>query len=283
LKVVVTGSNGLLGRHVAQAASDEGHDVLGIDVTPPAGRVPWSHVTADLCDLSACLQAFPGADAVIHIAGIPRPVGFIPSQVFHTNVSLTYNATEAAVLCSVRRLVYASSMSALGYPFFSKWIEPARLPIDSTQPTQAQDAYGLSKWVGEEIIEAGVRRSKLNAISLRLPWIQTKEGFLQQVAARRARSRERPCDLWAYIDARDAARAFVVSLQASVSGHVRCFVTAADTFMEENTEDLIRAAYPSVPRSKVFTGQETIISMDEARKIIGFEPRHSWRDYEETK
>jgi nucleoside-diphosphate-sugar epimerase len=280
LKVVVTGSNGMLGRCVAQAMTEAGHEVVGLDVTTPTQAIAWSHITADLTDLAANLQIFPGADAVAHIAGIPRPVGFLADEVFRTNTTLTYNAVEAAILCGVKRLVYASSMSALGYPFFSKPIQPSRLPIDSAQPTQAQDAYGLSKWIGEEIIDAGVRRSDLTAISLRLPWIQLPDGFLRQVAARRARAHRTPCDLWAYIDGRDAGRAFLAALAAPVPGHVRVFVSAGDTFMEEETEALVRTAYPSVPRDKTFQGHESIISLDEARSALGFEARYSWRDYD---
>lgn len=279
MKVVVTGASGMLGRCVAQAIADAGHEVIGLDISAPTQEVAWSHITADLTDLAASLQVFPGADAVAHIAGIPRPVGYLPDQVFRTNTALTYNAVDASIRCGVRRLIFASSMSALGYPFFSKPIQPSRLPIDSSQPTQAQDAYGLSKWVGEATIDVGVRRSELTAVSLRLPWIQLPDGFLRQVAARRARAHRQPCDLWAYIDARDAARAFLAALKAPVTGHLRVFVSARDTFMEEETETLVRAAYPNVPRDKTFTGHESIISLDEALSALGFEAFYSWRDY----
>jgi hypothetical protein len=52
--------------------------------------------------------------------------------------------------------------------------------------------------------------------------------------------------------------------------------------MEEETEALIREAYPDVPRNKTFAGCESIISLEEARSVLGFEAIHSWRDYRGT-
>ncbi|MGU3495795.1 NAD-dependent epimerase/dehydratase family protein [Xanthobacteraceae bacterium A53D] len=279
MKVVVTGSNGLLGRDVTRAIVDAGHDVVGIDVTSPAGPVPWQHITADLRDLAASLQLFRGADAVVHMAGVPRPVGLVPSEVFSTNTAINYAVAEAAVLCDVKRLVYASSFAVLGYPFFVKPVAPQKVPVDTSHPIQAQDAYGLSKWIGEEVIDAAVRRSDLTAVSLRLPWIQNVAGFLEGVGARRARAAQRPCDLWGYIDSRDAATAIVLSLTAGIDGHARFMVSAADTYMEEPTEALLDRDYPGMPRAAVFPGHASIISLEDGRRILGFEPRYSWRMY----
>lgn len=204
MKVVVTGANGLLGRGVACAVAEAGHEVLNLDLATPTTAQPWQHVTADLRDLASCLQIFRGADAVIHVAGIPRPTGFVPHDVFSTNTTINFNVTEAAVLCGVKRMVYASSFAALGYPFFVKPVSPPKVPVDVTHPIQAQDAYGLSKWIGEEIIDAGVRRSEMTAVSLRFPWIQNVQGFMDGVGARRARAADRPCDLWGYARIEDS-------------------------------------------------------------------------------
>lgn len=281
LKVVVTGANGLLGRDVARAVLEAGHEVIGLDVTSSTKAQPWQHITADLRDMASSLQLFRNVDAVIHVAGIPRPTGFVAHDVFLTNTTINFNVTEAAVLCGVKRLVYASSFAALGYPFFVKPVAPLKVPVDITHPIETQDAYGLSKWIGEEIIDAGVRRSEMTAVSLRFPWIQNAEGFLQGVGARRERAAKRPCDLWGYIDTRDAAGAFVLSLTAKINGHARLMVTAADTYMEEKTEDLLDRDYPNITREKSFKDYETIISMEEQRRILGFEPQYSWRSYRE--
>jgi len=280
MKVVVTGSSGLLGRHVAAALAGAGHAVLGLDMAPPPASAGWDHVTADLTDLGPTLQLVRSADSVIHLAAIPRPTGLPGGQVFKTNMAAVYNVVEAAVLNGATRLVYASSMSVLGYPFFETPIEPTYVPFDAAHPVAPQDAYALSKWLGEEVVDAAVRRRPaLSAVSLRMPWIQTAATFAREVVARRARAALVARDLWAYLDARDAATAFVAAVERPIDRHQRLFISAADTFAETETTELVRAAYPRTVIKRALTGYETVFDLSEARAVLGFAPKFRWRDY----
>lgn len=277
MKIIVTGSSGLLGRHVAGAFVAAGHDVLGIDAIAPR-ESNWTHVSADLTDLGIALQLVRQCDVVAHIAAIPRPIGKAPAEVFKTNIVMGYNVVEAAALSGATRFLYASSFSVLGYPFAETLVAPAYLPIDENHPVGAQDAYGLSKWLGEEIVEAAVRRGAFSAVSLRMPWIQTAQDFFETVGPRRRLS-ESARDLWSYLDARDAADAFLKALSWKGEGHLRTFLSAADTYSEEPTEALIASAFPSTPVSPALPGFSAVIDNGHARATLGFEPRHSWRDY----
>lgn len=280
MKVIVTGSSGLLGSHVAAALVEAGHAVTGLDRAPPPAGAPWRHVTADLTDLGQALQLVRDAEAVVHAAAIPRPTGLPAGEVFRTNMAACYNVAEAASLNGAVRLVYASSMSVLGYPFFEQPIAPVYLPFDSSHPVAPQDAYALSKWLGEEVVEAAVRRRPaLSAVSLRMPWIQTAETFARDVAGRRRQAEWVARDLWAYIDARDAAAAFVAAVERPFAGHHRVFISAADTFMEADTEGLVRAAYPQAEVRAPLRGHATVFGLAEAQDLLGFRPKHSWRDY----
>jgi nucleoside-diphosphate-sugar epimerase len=280
MRVIVTGSSGLLGRHVAAALVDAGHDVLGLDAAPPPAGAAWGHVTVDLTDLGPTLQLVRNAEAVVHLAAIPRPTGLPAGHVFKTNMAAVYNVVEAAVLNGATRLVYASSMSVLGYPFFETPVEPTYVPLDSAHPVAPQDAYALSKWLGEEVVDAAVRRRPaLSAVSLRMPWIQTPATFPREVVARRARAALVARDLWAYLDARDAAIAFVAGVERPIEGHARLFISAADTFAEIETAELIRAAYPRTVIKRALGGYETVFDLSEAREVLGFAPAFRWRDY----
>jgi nucleoside-diphosphate-sugar epimerase len=276
MRIVITGSSGLLGRHVAGAAVAAGHDVLGIDTVPPA-EGSWQHVTADLTDLGVALQLVRDAEAVFHIAAIPRPTGRAEAEVFETNMALAYNVIEAAALSGARRFVYASSFSIFGYPFFTTRPQQQYLPIDDAHPTGPQDAYGLSKWLGEEMVEAAVRRERFTAVSLRMPWVQTPESFAAQIGPRRA-SGEAWRDLWTYIDGRDAAAAFLLALDAPVEGHARVMISAADSYTAEPTAELAARHFPEA-RLGALAGCASTFDLDNARRILGYEPRHSWRDY----
>jgi len=277
MKIVITGSSGLLGRYVASAIVAAGHDVLGIDAVAPA-ECNWTHVSADLTDLGLTLQLIRDCDAVAHIAAIPRPLGKAPGEVFKTNMAIAYNVVEAAALSKARRFIYASSFSVLGYPFAENFVEPTYLPIDQNHPIGAQDAYGLSKWLGEEVVEAAVRRRAFSAVSLRMPWIQTPESFFDSVGPRRELT-ESARDLWSYLDARDAAAAFIKALAWQGEGHLRTFLSAADTYAEQATEVLVQRAFPTTPIKRLLSGHEAVIDTTHALETLGFAPRHSWRDY----
>ncbi|MDQ0470492.1 NAD-dependent epimerase/dehydratase family protein [Labrys wisconsinensis] len=279
MKVAVTGSSGLLGRHVAAALAAAGHEVLGIDTAPPPPGAAWQHAAADAGDLGALAQLMRGAGAVAHIAAIPRPTGRAPAEVFSVNVRTAYAAVEAAILAGAGRFVYASSFSVLGYPFFERPVTPPYLPVDEGHPIGAQDPYGLSKWLGEEIVEAAVRRGAFDAVSLRMPWIQTPASFFAEVGPRR-QTPQAARDLWSYLDARDAAAAFVAAVERPLAGHVRLFLSAADSFAEEATETLVRRAYPGVPLVRPIPGTGALIDTARARVALGFEPRHAWRSYD---
>lgn len=278
-QAVVTGSSGLLGRHVATALVEAGHSVVGVDAAPPPDGAAWHHVAADLTRIGAALQLVRDCDVVVHCAAIPRPTGHAAEEVFRVNVTAAYNVVEAAVQNGAARIVYASSMSVLGYPFFVKPITPAYLPIDAAHPHAPQDAYALSKWLGEEILDAAVRRSHIAAVSLRMPWIQTAESFAHDIMERRQHADLAARDLWAYLDARDAGTAFLAAVEQPVTGHLRLYVSAADTFMETETGIIVAAAYPDAEIRRPLVGHETVFDLSEAQQALGFKPSHSWRDY----
>ncbi|GGE10751.1 epimerase [Aureimonas endophytica] len=278
MRLVVTGSSGLLGRHVAGALVAAGHEVLGLDRAPPPPSASWSHAVADIADLGAAAQLMRGAETVVHVAAIPRPVGRAPSEVFSVNVAASYAAVEAALLVGARRFVYASSFSVLGYPFHERPVTPPYLPVDEAHPIGAQDAYALSKWLGEEILDAAHRRTGLEAVSLRMPWIQTPQSFADEVGRRRD-TPEAVRDLFAYLDARDAGEAFRLAVERPVAGHLRLFLSAADTYMAEDTAPLLARCLPGVPLKAPIAGSGALIDTGAARAALGFVPRHGWRDY----
>jgi len=276
MRVIVTGSSGLLGRHTVAVLEAHGHAVTGLDIAEPTAA--HRHISADLTELATALRLIRDADAVIHAAAIPRPTGYAAADVFSTNVASTYNVVEAAVQNRIPRLVYASSYSVIGPPFN---VAPValRFPIDSDHPAAPQDVYALSKRIGEEIIAAAARRGELTAISVRLSWIQTPQSFRADIAPRRADPAFGAQNLWSYVDGRDAGAALCAALGAEVQGHRVLYLSAADSFMEEETATLIRAAYPDAAITRPLIGTQSVFDLRDAEAVLGLVPKHSWRDY----
>src|SRR5204862_2876504 len=128
---------------------EHGVAVTNIDVVPVEEPAPFRR--ADLVDLGQAYGGLWGAEAIVHVAAIPRPTFDVPEVVFRTNVMSAFNVLEAAHALGIRRVVIASSVSVIGFPFYERSFAPAYVPIDEAHPLLPQDAYALSKVVGEEL------------------------------------------------------------------------------------------------------------------------------------
>jgi nucleoside-diphosphate-sugar epimerase len=252
--------------------------VRGLD-TRLVSEAPYEQVEVDVRSLGAAVAGVRGADVVVHLGAIPRPTGRTPEEVFASNTLGTFNVVEACSLLGVRRLVYASSLSVVGLPFNTRPVRVEYLPIDERHPCRPQDAYGLSKLVGEQIVEAAVLRGDVDATSIRMSWIQTADSFRRDISPRRDDVDLVTRSLWSYVDARDAAAAHVRAVESSEPGHLRLLVSAPDTFMEEPTEELVVAAFGREVLTRLLTGNEGVIDCSLAVEKIGHVSVHSWREY----
>jgi nucleoside-diphosphate-sugar epimerase len=88
----------------------------------------------------------------------------------------------------------------------------------------------------------------------------------------------RKWNMWGYIDARDAASACRLALDAPVEGAEVAIIAAADTVMDRPSADLLAEVYPTVTLSREVSGFETLLAIDRARSLLGWAPRYSWRN-----
>ncbi len=277
--VLVTGGSGKAGGFVIQELLQHDYQVTNVDLKPSAAIHTFY---ADLTDLGQVYGMVQGKDAVIHLAAIPWPGEHPPEVVFRNNVLSTFNILEAATVLGVRKVVLAGSESALGFPFRFTDFAPLYLPIDEEHPLLAQDSYGLSKIILEELAKGFVRRNpQLSIISLRLSYIQTnKEDYLRELRACWKDPAANSFNLWCYVDARDVARAFRLALEYPQAGFEAFYIAAADTLMREPTLDLIRRYFPgSIELRGEISGNQSPLDCEKAQRLLGFNPQYKWGDW----
>ncbi len=194
----------------------------------------------------------------------------------------TFNVLEVAATLGIPHVVYVSSVSVLGAPFFYTSFAPRYVPIDEAHPRQPEDAYALSKYFGEELAEGFVRRcaGALSVVSLRFPWIHTPQSFREQLWPHRDDPEFGATNLWSYIDARDVGRACRLALTAEIAGHEPMFVSAANSFMNQDTVPLVRSFFPGAEIRAGFSGNRSLLDNSKAGRLLGYEPAYSWEMYE---
>jgi nucleoside-diphosphate-sugar epimerase len=280
--VAVTGSSGKLGRHVVRHLQERGYRVVALDRVPDPKSPAAASVRVDLTEHGQVLEALTGVDdrhdgvhAVVHLAAIPAPGLATNATTFANNITATYNVFAAARTAGIRNIVWASSETVLGLPFDTP---PPYIPVDEEYPVRPESTYSLVKSLEEEMARHFCRwLPDLKMIGLRFSNVMDPEdyakfpGFDADPASRR-------WNLWGYIDGRDGAQAVRLALEHDATG-VDVFVIAnGDTVMSRRSADLAAEVYPGVPVTRELAEHETMLSIDKARRVLGFEPQHSWRD-----
>jgi len=272
-RVVVTGGAGKAGRAVVRDLVEHGRDVLSIDLVKDPD-LPCEQLVADFTDYGEAIDALKGAEAVVHLAAIPAP-GLKPDELtFRVNVASTYNVFAAAPLLGLRRVVWASSETVLGLPFERE--RPRYAPIDEEHPLLPEFSYALSKVVGEEMARQFSRWSGIPYIGLRFSNVMEPHdyarfpGFQDDAQLRR-------WNLWGYVDARDVAQACRLALDAEIDGAEAFIIAAGDTVMQRSNAELMTEVYPEVELRGDIGEHDTLLSIAKARRLLGYEPRYSWR------
>jgi len=281
-RVVVTGGSGKLGRACVRDLVERGYDVVNADRVPsPDELAPL--LLVDLEDFGETLQALGGVDdrydrvdAVVHLAAIPAP-GLVPNQtVFRLNTLSTYNVFEAARRLGIDNVVWASSETVLGLPFDTP---PPYIPVDEEYPGRPESAYSLSKLAGETLAEQFCRwNARMKIACLRFSNVMYPEEYAA-FPSFDADAQARKWNLWGYIDARDGAQAIRLALETDFTGAERFIIANADTVMTRPNAELVAEVFADVEfRGDGLGPNDTLLSIDKARRVLGYAPRHSWRD-----
>ena len=280
MHVVVTGGSGKLGRAVIDELVTHDYDVSNVDIAPPREqRSPFTRI--DMTDFGQVVEAFSRidsrydrVDAVVHLAAIPGPGNAGNAATFASNVVGTYNVFAAARAAGIRNVVWASSETVLGLPFDEP---PPYLPVDEDVPWRPETTYSLGKVLDEEMARQFCRWDPdLKMIGLRFSNVMEPADYAQ-FPAWNDDPAIRKWNLWSYIDARDGAQAARRALEHDARGMDVFIIANADTVMSRPNDELVRTVFPDVPVRRPLGEHDTMLSIEKARRVLGYEPVHGWR------
>lgn len=243
--VLVTGSNGALGRATCAELQRHGHRVRGFDrVSAPDLD---DQIIADLVDRDAVARAVAGMDTVIHFAATPDEADFI-EHLIEPNVRGLFHVCDAARQAGVRRLVLASSAQVINGHFSGDNRSGARsnliTPHDAPKPV---NHYALTKQWAEDLGDMYARIYNLSVILVRIGWCVRAQHVVDEL-----RAAPRGTDV--YLSNDDAGRFFRRCVEAEQPA--------------PGTSAILFAT--SRPANR------PLLDIEPAKQLIGYEPRDTW-------
>jgi nucleoside-diphosphate-sugar epimerase len=301
MRVVLTGAAGRLGRVLLSMLQAAKHEVVATDMAPWADcPVPFAQV--DLCDAAATTEVLRGCEGVVHAGAVPGPASMTPpgvdpawgskqriglekltpAQLLERNVSSAWNVFEGAARAGASRVVFSSSMFAMGWSHDPRAYRPRYLPIDEAHPPLPMETYGLSKVLGEVAAATAARISQSTArpmtiASLRFTNLVYPEN--ENVLPWAAPTDEAPANIlmWHWSKALEVATAHILALHAPSIGaepHEAFLLCAPTTRFVENSVALAKKFYPEVPITRALSGpgNQALVDASKAQKILGWKP-----------
>jgi nucleoside-diphosphate-sugar epimerase len=286
--VIVTGGSGKAGRAAIAELLEHGYQVMNVDAVAPAKQL-CHFMKADLNDLGQTIDALRllagtidrrrasvgEPSAVIHLAGIPAP-GLAPdATIFQNNMMTTYNVFSAAVRLGLKRVVWASSETIYGLPFTRT--PPAFAPVTEDHPLAPETGYALAKTLCEKMAgELNRWNPDTRFVGRRISNIFEERDY-ELIPSFWNDPAFRKWNLWSWVDSRDVAQACRLGLEADVSGADHFTIAAADTLMKTPSRELMASHFPRVPVDAGLGPFDTLLSIEKARRLLGYAPQYSWR------
>jgi nucleoside-diphosphate-sugar epimerase len=281
MRVLVTGAAGVLGSAVVGMLREERGIVLRLTDRVPAD-VPGEFVRADLCEPEQVAGLCEDVDEVMHIAAIHPWKQYTPQQYIDCNIKATWNVLQEAARAKVRRVIYTSSIAAMGYTV----ADPQELPFDESKPCRpVEDIYGVTKRVGEQFCEMVRATAGLSYVAMRpgcfIPGDEMSAG--------------RGFGLLSfYVHRSDVARAHVLALKSEVRDEAIIvmpdapFTRADAVALREDAPPVLLTHFPKVAQLErhgiALPGRlDRCYSIAKAKRLLGYAPWWNFADWLEKK
>ncbi len=168
-KIVLTGANGNLGQELRGLLAGLCDELVSTDIADGVGTLLGNEtfVQADLSEMSQVRPLLEGADMVVHFGAIVDELPF--DQMWGPNFMGSYNIWESARQLGVRRVIYASSIHAMG-------MYPKTTRIDTEMPHRPDTYYGFAKCFTEDLGRMYWEKEGIESVHLRIYSATSKPG-----------------------------------------------------------------------------------------------------------
>lgn len=251
--ILVTGATGLVGSHLLQALLNKGEKVRAlyrsvIPQIPGSEKIDW--VKGDILDVLSLEEAMQGVQQVYHCAAI---VSFHPSQrkhLHHVNIEGTANVVNASLDAGISKMVFMSSVAALGRI-------REDVMIDETMnwtPETSNSEYGKSKYMAEMEVWRGIGEG-LNAVIVN-PVIILGAGDWSSgsTAIFKSAYDEFPWyteGMSGFVDVQDVVKAMITLMESGMSAER--FIISGDNLPYRSVFTMIANAFGKKPPHKKVT------------------------------
>ena len=160
-KIVLTGAAGRLGSYLREPLTKLAGELVSSDLLEDIGKTyPGErYVKADLTKLDEITALLEGADMVVHFGAIGDEAPF--DAILQSNIIGAYTVWEAAYQQGVKRVVYASSIHAVGMHKKTDFIG-----IDA--PHRPDTYYGLAKCFAEDLASLYWDKRGVESVCMRI-------------------------------------------------------------------------------------------------------------------
>ena len=152
-KILITGATGFIGSRVARALYAKGRSIRVLvrrdKYLENLEGIEYEVAKGDINDPDSLLNAMRGCNRVFHVAALYTMWTKNPAEIFKTNVDGTRNVLESAMKSGVERVVYTSSVAAIGH-------RADGVPSDETVEWNldwVKDPYVKSKYLAKKVAE----------------------------------------------------------------------------------------------------------------------------------
>lgn len=292
MRIFFTGGSGKAGRHAIAHLVERGYTVTNADLAP-LNMPGVADLRIDLTDAGHVFNALyafargeeqeagtgtPRYDAIVHFAAVPSLMLRPDNETYQVNVASTYNILDAAAKLGIKKVIFASSETTYGICFYDGEKKPAYIPIDEKHPTVPQDSYAMSKVVNEVTARSFQERTGFDIYGLRINNVIEPHEYAEKFPPFMKDAELRRRNIFAYIDARDLGHMVDRCLQTDGLGYEVFNVSNDDMSVSLTSDEVIARFYQGVAKRRDMGRDETFFANDKAKRMLGFAPKHSWRE-----